>query len=45
MRLFCCFFIIWFETAIKAAWVSLNDYIIKALDEKIERDAKEHPQA
>jgi hypothetical protein len=34
-----------YEAAAEAAGVSLNDYIIRALDEKVERDAKKHPQA
>lgn len=30
-----------YEAAAKAVGVSLNEYIVKALDEKVERDKKE----
>lgn len=32
-----------YEEAAAAAGVSLNDYLVTALDEKVERDAKDRP--
>ncbi|MEK5416386.1 MULTISPECIES: transcriptional regulator [unclassified Paenibacillus] len=33
-----------YEAAAKAADMSLNDFVITALDEKIERDSKQPPE-
>ena len=33
-----------YEEAAKSAGISLNDYVVRALDEKIDRDSKEQEE-